>query len=401
LARQNWRRFRKVKSEKLKAKSFNEKKNKSIKPFVIALWLSLLFLPFKGLNAALLFFIIFSVLLLFLKFLSPYKIIFTSGLQTFGKKIHDSFFVTRYPSLITRYALLLLIFILPFLVRDYFIDVAILAGIYIILALGLNVVVGFAGLLNLGFVAFYAIGAYSYALLNTKFGLDLWSALPFSVGLTAASGFLLAIPALRLKGDYLAIVTLGFGEIVRLILNNWDSVTRGPNGISGIAPPSIMSISFGKLSHYYYLVLLFVIFTVFITKRVRSSRIGRAWIAIREDEIASSVMGINTTLYKLYACAFGAFWAGLAGAIFAGKMQFVSPESFTFMESVLIVCMVILGGLGSIIGVTLGAVILVLLPEILREVQLYRMLALGAGLVLLMIFRPQGLLGGKGVSLRG
>lgn len=394
MARQNWRRFRKV-------KSFNEKKNKSIKPFVIALWLSLLFLPFKGLNAALLFFVIFSVPLLFLKFLSPYKIIFTSGLQTFCKKIHDSFFVTRYPSLIARYSLLLLLFIIPFMVRDYFIDVAILAGIYIILALGLNVVVGFAGLLNLGFVAFYAIGAYSYALLNTKFGLDLWSALPFSVGLTAASGFLLAIPALRLKGDYLAIVTLGFGEIVRLILNNWDSVTRGPNGISGIAPPSIMSISFGKLSHYYYLVLFFVIFTVFITKRVRSSRIGRAWIAIREDEIASSVMGINTTLYKLYACAFGAFWAGLAGAIFAGKMQFVSPESFTFMESVLIVCMVILGGLGSIIGVTLGAVILVLLPEILREVQLYRMLALGAGLVLLMIFRPQGLLGGKGVSLRG
>jgi len=377
------------------------KQYKVVKPFIIALWLSLLFLPFKGLNAALLFFIIFSVLFLFLKFLSPYKIIFTSGLQTFGKKIHDSFFVTRYPSLITRYALLLLIFIIPFLARDYFIDVAILAGIYIILALGLNVVVGFAGLLNLGFVAFYAIGAYSYALLNTKFGLDFWSALPFSIGLTAASGFLLAIPALRLKGDYLAIVTLGFGEIVRLILNNWDSVTRGPNGISGIAPPSIMSISFGKPSHYYYLVLFFVIFTVFITRRVHSSRIGRAWIAIREDEIASSVMGINTTLYKLYACAFGAFWAGLAGAIFAGKMQFVSPESFTFMESVLIVCMVILGGLGSIIGVTLGAVILVLLPEILREVQLYRMLALGAGLVLLMIFRPQGLLGGKGVSLRG
>jgi branched-chain amino acid transport system permease protein len=177
-------------------------------------------------------------------------------------------------------------------------------------------------------------------------------------------------------------------------------VTRGPNGISGISPPVILSISLGKLSYYYYLVLIFVLLTVFITKRVYSSRIGRAWIAIREDEIASSVMGINITMYKLYAFAFGAFWAGLAGAIFAGKMQFVSPESFTFMESVLIVCMVILGGLGSIRGVILGAVILVLLPEILREVQLYRMLALGAGLVLLMIFRPQGLLGGKGVSLR-
>jgi branched-chain amino acid transport system permease protein len=278
--------------------------------------------------------------------------------------------------------------------------VAILAGIYVILALGLNVVVGFAGLLNLGFVAFYAIGAYTYALLNTRFGFDFWSALPFSVGITSVFGFLLAIPALRLKGDYLAIVTLGFGEIVRLILNNWDSVTRGPNGISGISPPVIFSMPIGKLSSYYYLVLFFVVVTVFITRRVYASRIGRAWVALREDEIASSVMGINTTAYKLYAFAFGAFWAGLAGAIFAGKMQFVSPESFTFMESVLILCMVILGGLGSIAGVILGAFILGLLPEILREIQLYRMLALGIGLILLMIFRPQGLLGGKSASLR-
>lgn len=239
------------------------------------------------------------------------------------------------------------------------------------------------------------------SILNTRFGLDFWSALPFSIGLTTVAGFFLAIPALRLRGDYLAIVTLGFGEIVRLILNNWDSVTMGPNGISGIAPPVIMSVSLEKLSYYYYFVLLLVILTVFVTRRVYSSRIGRAWVAIREDEIASSAMGINTTIYKLYSFAFGAFWAGLAGALFAGKMQFVSPESFTFMESVLIVSMVILGGLGSIPGVILGATILVILPEILREVQLYRMLALGGGLVLLMIFRPQGLLGGKGVSLRG
>jgi len=303
-------------------------------------------------------------------------------------------------SLITRFSLLVFLCIVPLFAKDYFIDVAILAGIYIILALGLNVVVGFTGLLNLGFVAFYAIGAYSFALLNTRFGFDLWTSLPFAVGLTTIAGFLLAVPALRLRGDYLAIVTLGFGEIVRLILNNWDSVTRGPNGISGIEPPSVFSVSLGKLSYYYYFVLFFVLLTVFITKRVYSSRIGRAWVAIREDEIASSVTGINVTLYKLYAFAFGAFWAGIAGVMFAGKMQFVSPESFTFMESVLILCMVILGGLGSIRGVILGAVILVLLPEMLREIQLYRMLALGTGLVLLMIFRPQGLLGGKGVSVR-
>src|SRR4030042_1107020 len=330
-----------------------------MKPLIIALWLSLLFLPFKGLYAALILFAVLSIFIVSLKFLSPYKIIFTSGLQTFGKKIHDSFFVTRYPSLITRYALLLLIFILPFLVRDYFIDVAILAGIYIILALGLNVVVGFAGLLNLGFVAFYAIGAYTYALLNTRLGLNFWSALPFSIMFSTAAGFFLAIPALRLRGDYLAIVTLGFGEIVRLIINNWDSLTMGPNGVSGIDSPSIMSLSFGKLAYYYYFVLIFVILTVFVTRRVYCSRIGRAWIAIREDEVASSAMGINTTMYKIYSFAFGAFWAGLAGTLFAAKMHFVSPESFTFMESVLILCMVILGGLGSIRGVILGSIILV------------------------------------------
>jgi branched-chain amino acid transport system permease protein len=377
-----------------------KKLHETARPVIIALWLSLLFLPFKGISAALLFFIVISVLLISSKYLLKYKNTIAEGKTFTGYRLKAAgLFPGRFPA-VARYVLMCLLLAVPFLFRDYFIDVAILAGIYIILALGLNVVVGFTGLLNLGFVAFYAIGAYSYALLNTRFGLDFWSALPFSVVLTSVAGFLLAVPALRLRGDYLAIVTLGFGEITRLILNNWDSVTRGPNGISGIAPPAIMSVSLGNLSYYYYLVLFFVAATVFITRRVYSSRIGRAWVAIREDEIASSVAGINTTLYKLYACAFGAFWAGLAGAVFAGKMQFVSPESFTFMESVLILCMVILGGLGSIAGVIVGAFLLVLLPEVLREVQLYRMLALGIGLVLLMVYRPQGLLGGKGVFIR-
>ncbi len=388
--KRNWRRFETVTDNKLKV----------AKPLIIALWLSLLFLPFKGAKAAVLFFIVLFFLLVSVSFLSRYKKTLAGTLQSLRGKIGTTGLFSQGLSPVLRYSFLPVLFILPFLAGDYFIDVAILAGIYIILALGLNVVVGFAGLLNLGFVAFYAIGAYTYALLNTKFGFGFWSALPFSVGLTSAAGFLLAIPALRLRGDYLAIVTLGFGEIVRLVLNNWDSVTRGPNGISGISRPLILSFSPGSLIPYYYLVLFFVLLTVFITKRVYSSKIGRAWIALREDEIAASTMGINTTLYKLYAFAFGAFWAGLAGAVFAGKMQFVSPESFTFMESVLILCMVILGGLGSIAGVILGAFVLVLLPEMLREVQLYRMLALGSGLVLLMIFRPQGLLGGKSASLR-
>lgn len=402
MARLNWKRFKDerknmntVPGEKKKEKFFG------IKPLVVALWFALLFLPFNGLRAALILFVVLLISIIFFKFLFSYKNIVIERLQAFYNKIRATGLFSAPSVHIVRSLSLIFLFIIPFITTDYLIDVAILAGIYIILALGLNIVVGFTGLLNLGFVAFYAIGAYAYAILNTRFGLDFWSALPFSIGLTTVAGFFLAIPALRLRGDYLAIVTLGFGEIVRLILNNWDSVTMGPNGISGIAPPVIMSVSLGKLSYYYYFVLLLVIMTVFVTRRVYSSRIGRAWVAIREDEIASSAMGINTTIYKLYSFAFGAFWAGLAGALFAGKMQFVSPESFTFMESVLIVSMVILGGLGSIPGVILGATILVILPEILREVQLYRMLALGGGLVLLMIFRPQGLLGGKGVSLRG
>ena len=293
-------------------------------------------------------------------------------------------------------AVLLFLLILPLGVQDYYIDVAILAGIYIILALGLNVVVGYAGLLNLGFAAFYAIGAYSNALLTTRAGLGFWGALPFTLTITAISGFLLAIPALRLKGDYLAIVTLGFGEIVHLTLNNWDSLTHGPNGISGIPAPFIFGFELSMLSHYYYLVLVFVMVSVIVIRRTYYSRIGRAWIAIREDETAAEAMGINTKAFKFLAFTFGAFWAGLAGALFASKMRFVSPESFTFMESVFMLCMVILGGLGSIPGVILGALILVVLPEVLREFQLYRMLALGTGIILMMVFRPFGLIKGKG-----
>lgn len=368
--------------------------------FIVALWLAVLFLPFKGIKAAIIFFVIVSAALLSWGLLAPYRKTLGESISLLGLRLRHAGIVSGKQVIALRYACLLALLILPFFVRDYFLDVATLVGIYVILALGLNVVVGFTGLLNLGFVAFYALGAYTYALLNTSFSFGFWTALPFSVGLSAIAGFLLAIPALRLRGDYLAIVTLGFGEITRLILNNWDSLTMGPNGISGISAPALFSLSLGKLSYFYYLVLLFALLTLFTTQRVYSSRIGRAWVAIREDELASSIMGINTTMYKLYAFAFGAFWAGLAGAVFAAKMQFVSPESFTFMESVLILCMVILGGAGSLWGVILGAFMLVLLPEMLREIQLYRMLTLGAGLVLLMIFRPQGLFGGRGVSFR-
>jgi branched-chain amino acid transport system permease protein len=360
-------------------------------PVITAFWFSLLFLPFGGFRGAAVLFVILAA-----------SIPCLTAASNLLKKMWPSMEgVARHTPGSSRYLLILLVplLVLPLAVGDYWLDIAVLSGIYVILALGLNVVVGYTGLLNLGFAAFYAIGAYSYALLNTKLGIGFWPALPLSVGITTVAGFLLAFPALRLKGDYLAIVTLGFGEIVRLVLNNWDSLTKGPNGISGIDAPSLFGAGLEDLSSYYYLVLAFVALTVFVMRRVEDSKIGRAWIAIREDEIASSAMGINTMMYKLYAFAFGAFWAGIAGCLFAAKMRFVSPESFTFMESVLVLCMVIIGGIGSITGVIVGAVVLVFLPELLREAQMYRMLAVGSGLVFLMVFRPQGLFGRKNVSL--
>lgn len=360
---------------------------------ILSLWAAFLFLPFTGLRAAGLLFVVLlpaiPVVSLTAKFIS-------AGLKKIAAEKHMALLMQQDRRYL--FAFLLPVLIVPFFAQNYILDVAILAGIYIILALALNVIVGFAGLLNLGFVAYYAIGAYSFALLNTKMGLGFWASMPLSIIITTAAGFLFAVPALRLKGDYLALVTLGFGEIVRITLNNWDSFTNGPNGIGGISAPAVFGLSLGTLSRYYYLVLFFALLAVFIMVRVQKSKLGRAWTAIREDETAASAMGIPTIRYKLYSVAFGAFWAGLAGCLFASKMRFISPESFTFMESVLILSMVILGGLGSIAGVVVGAVFLVALPEVLREVQMYRMLALGAGIVLLMIFRPQGLFGGRVAS---
>lgn len=365
-----------------------------LRAVVISLWSALLFLPFKGLQAAGILFLFLFLALLVITLSSRLSGTFFRTAEIIQKH------VTGFLPGDSRYLLLLILpaLAVPFFSRNYVLDVAVLAGIYIILALALNVVVGFTGLLNLGFVAYYAIGAYSFALLNTRLGLGFWSALPLSVLITTAAGFIFAAPAIRLKGDYLALVTLGFGEIVRITLNNWDSFTKGPNGISGIDAPFFFGISLASLSSFYYLVLFFVVLAVIVIRRVHASKIGRAWIALREDEIAASAMGIRGTQYKLYAVSFGAFWAGLAGCLFAAKMRFISPESFTFMESVLILSMVILGGLGSIAGVIVGAVILVALPEALRDIQMYRMLALGAGVILMMIFRPQGLFGGSSAS---
>jgi branched-chain amino acid transport system permease protein len=307
-------------------------------------------------------------------------------------------------------ALFLFLAVFPRVVSTYQVNIMITALLYVMLGLGLNIVVGMAGLLDLGYVAFYAVGAYSYALLNLHYGIGFWTALPIGGLLAAAFGILLGFPVLRLRGDYLAIVTLGFGEIIRLILENWTDFSQGPSGISGIPRPGLFGMKMTldqSVTYLYYLMAGMVALTVFATSRLQNSRIGRAWAALREDETACRAMGINKTTIKLAAFASGAFWAGMAGVLFAAKTTFVNPASFTFMESAIILCIVVLGGMGSIPGVIIAALVLILLPEYLRAVADYRMLAFGATLVLMMRFRPNGLFPlrrtGKGgaMSLKG
>jgi len=299
------------------------------------------------------------------------------------------------------------------------------AILYVLLALGLNIVVGFAGLLDLGYIAFYAVGAYTYALLATphfKLHLPFWVILPIGAAIAGLFGVLLGTPTLKLRGDYLAIVTLGFGEIVRVFLNNLSqpvNITSGPQGIARIDPFRIGEFSFSSFQRigglefsgvikYYYLLLLVVLAVIVVNLRLQNSRIGRAWEAIREDEIAARAMGINTRNLKLLAFAMGASFGGLAGGMFAAIQAFISPESFILVESVMVVSMVVLGGMGNIWGVILGALLLSFTPEILRwtvepvqhalfgrsliEPEVIRMLLFGLALVLIMLFRPAGLL---------
>ncbi|MBS0286783.1 MAG: DUF3382 domain-containing protein [Proteobacteria bacterium] len=288
----------------------------------------------------------------------------------------------------------LTLLIIPFLISKYWLSVAILCLIYILLGLGLNIVVGLAGLLNLGFVAFYAIGAYSYALGAQYFHLGFWSALPCGAILAALLGALLAFPVLRMVGDYLAIVTLGFGEIVRLVLNNWSSLTGGPNGVE-VPAPSFFNIPIDT-SHRYlfiYIVLFFIVtLTVHFISRLQRMPLGRAFEALREDEIACRSLGINHVTTKLWAFSLSAMIGGIAGVFFATLEGFVSPSSFTFAESALILSIVVLGGMGSTIGVILAALVLTLLPEFLREFSEYRMLVFGGLMVAMMLWRPQGLI---------
>jgi len=288
----------------------------------------------------------------------------------------------------------------PLMTGRYAHDVAISVLIYICLGLGLNIVVGLAGLLDLGYIAFYGVGAYTYALLSLHFGMSFWLCLPVAGLCAAIAGCIIGYPTLRMRGDYLAIVTLGFGEIVRLILNNWMALTNGPNGILSIPRPEIFGVQFKSLSSLYYVILGIAVFTILAVYRLNHSRIGRAWEAIREDETAAELMGVNTFLLKLLAYGMGATFAGFAGAFFAARMRFVGPESFSFLESAMVLAMVVLGGMGSIPGVILGVIALVALPEAFREFELYRMLVFGGVMTLMMLIRPAGIWPAKRVGRR-
>jgi branched-chain amino acid transport system permease protein len=291
----------------------------------------------------------------------------------------------------------------------YLLDLGIVIATYAMLGFGLNIVVGLAGLLNLGYAAFYAIGAYSYALIALTFGLSFWICLPLGGALAAATGILLGFPVLRLRGDYLAIVTLGFGEIIRLVLLNWQNLTGGPNGISGIPRPSFFGLPFNstdkgfaatfglpyspthRVVFLYYVILALALVTCWVTLRLRRLPIGRAWEALREDEIACRALGINTTMTKLTAFAIGAMFGGFAGAFFATRQGFISPESFTFAESAFVLAIVVLGGMGSQLGVAVAAAVMLGGFEFFREFAQYRMLVFGAAMVAVVIFRPRGL----------
>ncbi len=308
--------------------------------------------------------------------------------------------------------ILLLGLSLPLLISKYWLSVIILAMIYILLGLGLNIVVGFAGLLNLGFAAFYAVGAYTFALLAQFWHIGFWTALPIALILGGLFGILLAFPILKMQGDYLAIVTLGFGEITRLLLENGGKITGGPNGIS-VPPPTFFGIEFGPhpraggicfhdLLHIpydslyrtlfmYFILFALVVYLVKLVSRLQQLPLGRAWEALREDEIACRALGINHVTTKLSAFSIGAMIGSLAGVFFAGFTKFVNPASFTFTESAMILAIVVLGGMGSITGLILAALLLTLLPELLREFSAYRMFLFGIIMVLMMIWRPTGL----------
>ena len=336
-------------------------------------------------------------------------------------------------------ALLVLALVLPFIAARSYLDLGTVVLTYIMLGWGLNIVVGLAGLVDLGYVAFYAVGAYTYAIFSTSYGLGFWTCLPLAGLFAAVAGIALGFPVLRLRGDYLAIVTLGFGEIIRIVLNNWTHLTNGPNGILNIPRPTLFGLTFAnsgapdtfagffgiepnptyRVAYLYYVVLGLALLTNWVTLRLRRLPLGRAWEALREDEVACRSLGINVTVTKLTAFAMGAMFGGFAGAFFATRNAFVSPESFTFIESAIVLAIVVLGGLGSQLGVALAAIITIGGLELLRQwlgeltnqpgfhwiagtlgdIGQYYKLIFGLAMVLMMILRPRGLVSGRTPSV--
>lgn len=283
--------------------------------------------------------------------------------------------------------------ILNFPQGTYWVRVVGYAGLYIILGLGLNVVVGFAGLLDLGYVAFYAIGAYTFGLLaggHFDIHLSFWVIIPIAALLASLAGILLGLPVLKMRGDYLAIVTLGFGEIIRLLATNLTGLTNGSQGLYSLDSPTIFGMELKSGTHFYYLIFLLVVIIVFFVYRLDRSRIGRAWVAIREDEDVAQMMGVNTTVYKLLAFAIGALIGGLGGSVFAAWQGSIFPDNFNLFVSINVLCLIIIGGMGSIPGVIIGSFALIALPDILREFASYRLLIFGLLLVIMMIARPEG-----------
>jgi branched-chain amino acid transport system permease protein len=309
-------------------------------------------------------------------------------------------------------ALLVAAILLPIIpgMPNAYVDLGVLVMTYIMLGWGLNIVVGLAGLLDLGYVAFYAVGAYSYALLNQYFGFGFWECLPLCGILAAAWGIFLGFPVLRLRGDYLAIVTLAFGEIIRLVITNWVAFTGGPNGVDGIPHPSLFGLTFSmaggpgtfagffgitpspsqRTAYLYYIILALAMLTNWVTLRLRKQPLGRAWEALREDEIACRSLGINLRNTKLTAFAIGAMFGGFAGCFFSTREGFISPDSFTFIESATVLAIVVLGGAGSQLGIVLAACVMIGIPELLQSLQIYRMLIFGLALVVIMVVRPRG-----------
>lgn len=314
--------------------------------------------------------------------------------------------------------LLVVAVLLPFVIKsDRWLTLFTIVLIYLVLASGLNIVVGFTGLLDLGYVAFYAIGGYYTAVifvqvLKNGFGIPIqdlwwlaWVNLLVGGGMAALAGAVLGYPTLRLRGDYLAIMTLGFGEIIRIVANNWVSLTRGPSGISGIPKFALGDFVFKSNFRSYFLILVLAVISLFLVSRLVRSRVGRAWTAVREDQVAAAAMGINTSRYKLLSYASGAFFAGVMGVFFGHYLNFIHPSNFKLMESIVMLCLVVLGGMGSIVGPAVGAAIWITLQEWLRDFPFVeahpeiRGMAMGLVLVMLMIFRPQGILGGSRMAL--